>query len=120
MAIPHWKKNYIIRVYGEPYNQDGYEVTDWEDRTVRLDVQTLSDSAYTQPYGDRSVQRVKAFGDYQFRPASEGIKADKLWFQGRWFECIAARWSGNTWIRHWTSEFVECADQEEAPDGKES
>ena len=115
MAIGYWKKNYIIRVYGAPKNEDGYEVTSSKDYVVKLDVQTLSDTSYTQPYGDRSIQRLKAFGDYQFRPASEGIKADRLWFQGRWFECIAARWSGNTWIRHWTSEFVECPDQEAPP-----
>ena len=118
MAIRYWKKNYTIRVYDKLKNEDGYEVSQYKDMKVKLDVQTLSDTQNTQPYGDVSVQRVKAFGDYQFRPASDGIKADRMWFQGRWFECVAARWSGNTWIRHWTSEFIECPDQEDPPKGR--
>lgn len=115
MAIRYWKTDRIVRVFGAPTNINGYESTSYRDIRVKLDVQTVYDSANTQPFGDRSIQRIKAFGDYQFRPASEGIKADWLWFQGRWFECVASRWSGNTWIRHWTAEFIECVDQEAPP-----
>ena len=43
-------------------------------------------------------------------------KADRLWFQEKWFSCRSSRLSENTPLRHWTAEFVECLDAEPGPD----
>lgn len=115
MAIKIWKKPRILRTYSTPVYQNGYIVENCTDQIVMLDIQTMSDTQRTTPEGDRPMQRIKTFGDAHIQIAHDGIKADKVYFQGLWFECVASRLSENTVIRHWTSEFVECLDQPDPP-----
>lgn len=114
MAIGLWKKPYVVRRYTIGY-QNGYETSTKTDSIEQLDIQTTSKTQSTQEDGDRSVQRIKAFGDFPFTVSKDGTKADKVYFQNKWFECVASRLSDNTVIRHYTSEFIESANQEPAP-----
>ena len=77
-----------------------------------MDVQTLQDDVITTPDGSRSVQRLKVFCDSKIIVEDEGNqqKADRLWFQDKWFECMSSRLSENTPLKHWTATFVECFD----------
>lgn len=82
-----------------------------------MDVQTMSDEARTTPDGTESVQRLKVFCDVEILTENEHAqrKADRLWFQGKWFDCQSSRLSENTPLRHWTATFVECLDQDAPP-----
>ena len=115
MAIQIWKKPRVIRTYTTPEYVDGYLVDGYTDYIAKLDIQTMSDVQRTTPEGDRSLQRIKTFGDAHIKTAKDEIKADRVYFQDKWFECVASRLSENTVIRHWTSEFVECLDQPDPP-----
>lgn len=117
MALGIWKKKRIVRRFDASKMINGHQTSGFTDSVAVIDVQTTSSTGKTDTDGDEHVQRLKAFGDYQMRVADidNGVKADLLWFQGRWFECIASRLSENTFLKHWTSEFVECLNQPEKP-----
>lgn len=116
------KRPYLLRRYGKPRNIRGYMSIPYEDMTLPMDVQTMSDEVRTTADGSDSMQRLKVFCDYQILTESQHTqqKADRLWFQDKWFDCQSSRLSDNTPLRHWTATFVECLDQEPPPDRKES
>lgn len=113
------KRPYHLRRYLKPEIIRGYSSIPYEDLTLPMDVQTLSDEVITTPDGSKSVQRLKVFCDQQIFTEDEHNqqKADRVWFQGKWFTCRSSRLSENTPLRHWTAEFVECLDAEPGPDG---
>ncbi|MCI9180542.1 MAG: hypothetical protein HFG50_11165 [Lachnospiraceae bacterium] len=112
------KRPYPLRRYLQPEIIRGYSSIPYEDLTLPMDVQTLSDEVITTPDGSKSVQRLKVFCDHKILVEDEHSqqKADRLWFQEKWFLCRSSRLSENTPLRHWTAEFVECLDAESGPD----
>lgn len=108
------KKPHTIRRYSKPTIVRGYSSIPYSDLTLPMDVQTLEDVVITTPDGSRSVQRLKVFCDSEILVESEAKqqKADRLWFQEKWFECKSCRLSENTPLRHYTATFIECLDQE--------
>lgn len=114
-----FKKPYLLRRYSKPQIVQGYSSIPYADKTLPMDVQTLEDAVITTPDGSRSVQRLKVFCDFEILVENSGNqqKADRIWFQGKWFECRSSRLSENTPLRHWTATFVECLMAEEAPKG---
>ncbi len=113
------KRPYYLRRYLQPQIIRGYSSIPYEDLTLPMDVQTLSDEVITTPDGSKSIQRLKVFCDHKILAEDEHNqqKADRVWFQGKWFTCRSSRFSGNTPLRHWTAEFVECLDAEPGPEG---
>jgi len=118
------KRPYLLRRYSEPKIVRGYSSIPYDDLTFPMDIQTLEDEVITTPEGSRSVQRLKVFCDsiILVENQEKQQKADRVWFQGKWFECKSSRLSENTPLRHWTATFVECLDAEPGPksDGGES
>ena len=114
------KKNYTLRRYSEPKYVKGYSSIPYEDKTLPMDIQTSENIVETAQEGRRSIQQLKVFCDYEILVENEHThqKADRIWFQGKWFECRSSRLSENTPLRHWTSTFVQCLDYEEEPDGE--
>lgn len=114
------KRPYRLRRYLEPVNKEGYISIPHHDLTLPMDVQTLEYRSSTSQDGSVSVQRLKVFCDCEILTddSHKNQKADRLWFQGKWFECNSSRLSENTPLRHWTATFVECLDYEEEPDGE--
>lgn len=112
-----FKKPYTLRRYSEPVFTKGYSSIPYADQTLQMDVQTLSDDNVTTADGTVSVQRLKAFSDSPIlaEDAEEKQKADRIWFQGKWFECKSSRLSGNTPLKHYTATFIECLDKEDEP-----
>lgn len=116
------KKRYPIRRYFKPEMIRGYSSIPYNDLILPMDIQTLEDEVITTPDGSRSVQRIKVFCD-NILLVDDQIKqkkADRVWFQGKWFECRSSRLSENTPLRHWTATFVECLDAEAGPDQVEN
>ena len=117
-----FKRPHILRRYSRPEIVGGYTSIPYKEITLPMDVQTLEDVVITTPDGSRSVQRLKVFCDTEILVENEEQqqKADRLWFQNKWFECRSSRLSENTPLRHWTSTFVEClfADDPPGSEGK--
>jgi hypothetical protein len=80
-----------------------------------MDIQTLENRVDTTPDGRDSIQRLKVFCDLEIlaEDQSKQQKADRVFFQGKWFECQTSRLSENTPLRHYTATFVQCLDEEE-------
>ena len=116
------KRPHTLRRYSEPVFVKGYSSIPYEDLTLPMDVQTLEDVVITTPDGSKSVQKLKVFCDSEIFVESEAKqqKADRLWFQNKWFECKSCRLSENTPLRHYTATFIECLDQEPPNDAEES
>lgn len=112
-----FKHPHRLRRYSEPTIIRGYSSIPYKDFTLPVDIQTMEDAMVTTADGSRSVQRLKAFCDSEIlvENISKQQKADRLWFQGKWFECRSSRLSENTPLRHYTATFVECLDQEGGP-----
>lgn len=121
MLLGIWMKEHTVRRFAEPLVSGGYNFTKHTDITISADVQTSQSSQKTDEDGDCSLQQLKAFSNDEFLTADEktGRKADLLWFQDKWFECRASRLSDNTMLGHWTSEFIQCLDQPDAPVNEE-
>ena len=111
------KRNYVLRRYLEPTITEGYFSIPYKDSTLPIDIQTLQDTVETTPEGRRSIQNLKVFCDFEIYVEDEEKKrkADRVWFQGKWFECQSSRLSENTPLRHWTATFIQCLDAEEGP-----
>lgn len=116
------KKPHTLRRYSEPVFVKGYSSIPYENLTLPMDVQTLEDVVITTPDGSKSVQKLKVFCDSEILVESEAEqrKADRLWFQNKWFECKSCRLSENTPLRHYTATFIECLDQEPLNNAEES
>lgn len=111
------KKSRTIRRYSGPVYERGYSSIPYEDLTLPMDVQTMEDATVTTPDGTQSVQRLKVFCDREIlvENAERQQKADRLWFQGKWFDCQSSRLSDNTPLRHYTATFIQCLNQEPGP-----
>lgn len=116
------KRPYVIRRYSEPEIIHGYTSIPYEDKVLQMDIQTEKDTVITSSDGDKSVQSLKVFCDDEILVENQEKqqKADRLWYQGKWFTCRSSRLSENTPLRHWTATFIECLDSEPGPDSEES
>lgn len=114
-----FKKKYVLRRYSTPQNMNGYITTPFADQLLLMDIQTVEAIVKPDTDGLETVQKLKVFCDFEIFVENDELqkKADRIWFQNKWFICISSRLSENTPLRHWTSMFIECQDKEEAPGG---
>lgn len=108
---------YLLRRYFEPAFIRGYASIPYEDKLLLMDIQTVSDDVITTSDGTTSVQRLKVFSDFPIlvENTEKKQKADRLWFQNKWFECRSSRLSENTPLRHYTATFTELLDNDAEP-----
>jgi len=121
MLLGLWQKERTVRRFSPQTTDGGFGYTAHSDIKVMADVQTPDRKQSTDTDGDSTVQHLKVFSNEKFLTADEnsGQRADLLWYQEKWFECRASRLSENTMLAHWTSEFVQLADQPAAPGEEE-
>lgn len=114
-----FKRKRTLKRFSEPETSEGYTYTPYTLLTLPMDVQTPKKASTTDSSGSDSVQELKVFCDEEIfcDDSDRGIKADQLWFQGKWFYCKASRLSDNTVLKHWTCTFIECLEQDEPPTG---
>lgn len=113
-----FRKPYILRRHSESICTGGYSFSKGvSDIVILADIQMTDADTTTESDGDSSVQWIKAFSDDEIHMADArtGVKADLIWYQGKWFECRSAIYKGNTILKHWISKFEECLDQKEPP-----
>ena len=113
-----FRREFIIRRFGDDEVIDGYSYTTYKDGTAKLNVQPMSSDAVSAlPEGERRVKRLKAYGDLLFTAADQttGRRGDWLLYYGHWYECVSSLGWDHTILTHCKSEFVEVAETETAP-----
>lgn len=121
MSFGIFKREFIVRRFGDEENINGYGVAPYSDTTARLNVQPLSkDELQALPEGEQKTKRMKAFGDLVFTTAdqSTGRRGDWLFYQGamdpegHWYECVSSVGWDHTLLSHCRSEFVLVSEAE--------
>lgn len=121
MGIGIFRRNFVIRRFGEENIVSGYGVASYTDELTSLNVQPLSaDELKALPEGERRTKRMKAFGDLVLSPAdqSTGRRGDWLFYQGNmdpeghWYECVSSLGWDHTMLHHCRSEFVQVSESE--------
>jgi len=111
-----FKKKYTLRQFGKAaVDGDGYANMPYEDRPVSLNVQPLTvKELEILPEGSRSKKRVKSFGDFPIRTAEQekGFMADRLFYDGKWYECESSSNWGHIMLAHYESQFVQVTESE--------
>jgi hypothetical protein len=118
MKIGIFRRPYTIRRRGEQRIIDGYAVRDSSGFTAMLNVQPLSaNELLALPEGERTVKRVKTFGEDELISADEhgGRPGDLLCYGGQWYECKTCVHWLHTPLAHYEAEFVILADQSDLP-----
>ncbi len=103
-----WRKQYTLRRYNGQTYVNGYPVASYTERTTLLDVQPDMNAATIDIDGKRRVQRLTSYGDDPIITASveTGQRADRLFFEGEWFECDSSMWYEHTPIAHYTATWI--------------
>lgn len=113
-----FRKKYSLRRYSEQDREADSASFSYADFPVLLNVQPLSTAELeVLPEGSRSQFRVKAFGDFPVRTAdqTEGTPPDRLYVQGRWFECEQADGWDHTPLAHYESQWAAVPEGDEEP-----
>lgn len=113
MLFGFFKHQYVARRLKPDTNCGGYSAPGGhEDFLVTLNVQPLSsDELQALPEGERTVKRIKSIGETKFKPADEetGTEGDRLYYDGKWYECKSCQTWDHTLLAHTEAEFVEMA-----------
>ncbi len=110
-----WKKKYVLRMYERQTVKNGYAVApSYKDKEVLLDVQPQSSQINNLPEGDREVKSLRSFGDFpiQTADARQYYRADRLLYDGEWYECTSCQWYEHTPVRHWECTFLRVPESD--------
>ena len=109
-------KRYILRRFEPSVYVGGHSTSKYADKPLQADIQTLQNNATTGESGASSKQRIKVFSKEKIQIADKpnGVRADWLYFQDKWFEAVSCRLSENTLLKHYTSEFEEILNGEQS------
>lgn len=121
MGIGLFKRRYAIRRFQPQTIVGGYARSKYVDALILLDVQPLrTDEHLTTPEGQRVVRRLKSYSNSRIRAADEKTQtfADRIFYQGLWYECTSSMKWDHTILAHYRSNFVLCHKQDPPPSGK--
>lgn len=114
-----FRKSYTVRRFSAQTVVMGYTTSGHTDAVEKLNVQPLSpDELKALPEGERTIKRLKAFGDFPVRAAdqSAGTPGDFLFYNGQWFECTSSVPWDHTMLSHYRSEFADIGRVEDPPE----
>lgn len=103
-----WKKKYTLRRYNPQKSRKGYFTRNYTDTTVMLNVQPVSDQTEVTTEGKRCPKMIKSYGTFPIRTedVKRGIQADRLFFNGAWYQCESSVFWEHTPLSHYRSEFA--------------
>lgn len=104
-----FKKEYVLRKFGEQKIVNGYSLSPYTDHITKLNIQPLSaDELMALPEGDRAVKRIKGIGKADIHTVNDykGIPADRVFYKGCWYECEGSDIRDNTKIGQTSATFV--------------
>ena len=109
-----FKKKYTLRKFSEQKTVKGFAVkASYTDQTVLLNVQPMvAKEMETLPQGDRASKGIKSYGDFKVQTADveRGLRADRLFYAGEWYECVSSSFFEHTPLRHWKSLYVRASE----------
>jgi hypothetical protein len=110
MNIGLFNEDYTVRRFGrEARNIRGKIVYDYTDITVSMHVHPLNYSqVWALPAGERRTNRIAAECSEKLYTSDQdkGIKADLLWYDGQWYECVSEAVHKDTILAHGNYQFV--------------
>ena len=104
-----FKKPYLVRRFGAPFEEDGGEPADHYEKTFDMDVQiAVPSGAEANPEGQRKSKRLNSWGNTEMLAADDttGTVADWLQYRGQWYECTSCEYREHTILNHWRSEWT--------------
>ncbi len=118
MLFNIWKKYYPLRMYDRQQVLKGYAVKpSFTDKLVYLDIQPTGNNMQNLAEGDRTVMSIRAYGEFpiQTADARQYYVADRLFYDGEWYECTSATYYEHTPIRHWVYDFTRLPESANEP-----
>ena len=103
-----WRKTYTIRRYAGQTIVSGYPVASYTEFTTLIDVQPDQNAATIDTDGKRRVQRLTSYGDAALltENVETGQSADRLFFEGSWYECDSSMMYEHTPLAHYTCTWI--------------
>jgi hypothetical protein len=109
-----FKKKYTLRKFSEQKTVKGFAVkASYTDQIVLLNVQPMvAKEMETLPQGDRVSKGIKSYGDFKVQTADveRGLRADRLFYAGEWYECVSSSFFEHTPLSHWKSLYVRASE----------
>ncbi len=109
-----FKLDYTLRTFSRQSTVNGYAViASYTDRQVKLDVQPVVNTDLRElPEGGRAGKTIKSYGDFPVQTADvkQGYRADLLFYDGEWYECVSSSYYEHTPLRHWKSLYVRVSE----------
>jgi hypothetical protein len=109
MNITLFNRDYTVRRFGESHEVNGYITAAYTDLKVSMHVHPLGYNAVQAlPEGERKVKRLEAHSAERLVTAEQGggTKADLLYYQGDWYECVSEAEYDHTLLSHYNYQFV--------------
>lgn len=109
MNIALFNRKYWVRRFGTTKFVRGYAANGYEDRQVSLHIHPAGENAVSaNPEGERRAKRLEGHGTDVLMTSSEatGAKGDLLWYDGEWYECVAATSYDHTVLCHINYQFT--------------
>lgn len=109
-----WKKRYTLRRYEQQRIVSGYAANSYKELDVYLNIQPVTENQNTLPEGRRKSKVIKSFGAFPIKTADQfnGIPADRVLFEGLWYECTSVSKWEHTPLAHYEAEFTIISEGE--------
>lgn len=110
-----FKKDYILRQFGEQTFEKGYAKSSYQDKLVKLNVQPITGSdLLALPEGLKGQKNLTAIGKVRMKTADEetGTLPDWLYYKGKWYECKGVDEWDHTFIGQTVATFTLITNSE--------
>lgn len=110
MNIRLFNRGYTLRRFKEPREIRGYMVSDFEDLSVNIHVHPSGGDQVTDRdgAGETLHRRLEGHGEVEIKISDReaGTKADMLYFDGKWYECVSCERWFHTILTHYNYRFA--------------
>lgn len=119
MNIRLFNRSYTLRRFKEPREVRGYMASDFEDSTVSIHVHPSGGDQVSDRdgAGETVARRLEGHGEVEIKTADRetGVKADMLYFDGHWYECVSCEHWFHTVLNHFNYRFALVPARTEGP-----
>lgn len=110
MNIRIFNRKYIIRSFDEPVNINGHYASTHYDKWVSIHVHPSGGDNVSDGFGagENVTRHLEGHGEVLLKVADRetGQKADMLFFDGHWYECISCEHWFHTLLNHYNYRFT--------------
>jgi hypothetical protein len=110
MNIRIFNRKYTIRSFDEPININGHWISGYRDWSAKIHVHPSGGDNVTDNYGagENLMRRLEGHGEIALKVSDRetGQKADMLFFDGHWYECISCEHWFHTLLNHFNYRFT--------------